>query len=95
MSENTIRFLIGVSIPLGISAIWFGIVKSALSPATAARLYTSSPMKFVAPAVLLGIVALLVLLNWSTKRWIAYGALVTLVPVVAVTIAMLASGRAT
>lgn len=93
MSENTIRFLIGIAIPLGISAIWFGVVKSAVSHDVAAKLYTSSPMKFVTPVVLIGIVVVLVLINWSRRRWIAYGALATLIPVLPLTIAMLAGGR--
>jgi hypothetical protein len=95
MSANTIRFLIGLSIPLGISAIWFGVVKALVSPTTAARLYNTAPMKYVSPAVMLGIICLLALVNWRARRWIAYGALATLLPVLPITIAFLIGNRPT
>lgn len=94
MSDNTVRFLIGFGIPFGISAVWFWLLRSVVSPGTAEKLYYSSPMKYVTPTVMLAIIVLLVIVNWTTRRWISYGALATLVPMLAVAIALVSGGRA-
>jgi membrane-anchored protein YejM (alkaline phosphatase superfamily) len=82
-----LNFLIGLGIPLGLSTLWFGVVRKLVSPQTAQVLYRSSPMIYISPAILCLVALGVAAMTWEKHRYAAYGAL--LMVVIAVFIGLL------
>jgi formate hydrogenlyase subunit 4 len=70
-----------------VAVIWFGFIRKLVSPATARRLYRTTPMVYISPMVLSAIALVIAVVSWDDHRYAAYGALLCLV--VAVFISLL------
>lgn len=95
MSKDLTNLLIGLGIPLGLSALWFGLVRRFVSQSTAATLYTSAPAKYIAPAVLVAVALAVAALTWAARRYTAYGALAACALAAVVALVLLRDSAAT
>jgi hypothetical protein len=70
---------IGPGIPLALSALWYGVLRLAISKTTAHRLYAEPPMKFVVPVALLVLSLVIIVAFWNTRRLTSYGTIALLI----------------
>ena len=92
MNGKIADLAIGPGIPLALSALWYGVLRLVISPATAHRLYAEPPMKLVVPIVLVVLSLVIIAACWNKRRLASYGTIALLMFQVVLVIMILIQG---